>query len=639
MQKVLQRQPATVGGALVLVIALWAMTPAAQGQVPMVAPGNGPGPVMSQPRAGGGEAASTSAPSPSIIHRIRGPNERLELTVNTSRILTLDQKIPQAQVNNPDLLELHPLSPNELQVFGKAPGVTQINLWSETQKIYTIDVIVYGDAQALMMTIKSLFPNAVVRAIPVSNGVILAGYVDQPEHVSKIVEIAQEYYPKVINNMQVAGTQQVLLHVKVMEVSRTKLRSLGFDFAQITNGSLVYSSVSGLIGAVTQSSGVNTIATSGNQTLTFRIAEGNSTFFGVLRALRQDNLMKVLAEPTLVTVSGRPAFFQVGGEIPILVPESLGTVAIEYKKYGTQIDFVPIVLGNGRIRLEVKPRVSEIDPTRSVTINSTTVPGMRVREVETGVEMVAGQTLAIAGLVQNRVDASHRGFPVLADVPYLGAAFRSVQEENNEIELMIMVTPELAEAVNACDMPPCGPGLSTRSPNDWDLFLNGHLEVPNCCPPGGQNACPPSAVDAAAGGDPMSAGLVQPAPAVSHGPPPLRDVPAEAIQTPLPAPTAAPAAPTQPTPPPAPMPKDVQNRRPTSRPTDVGTAGADARPAGASRRPSQESAPTPLPAGSATTGMPTRTAKPARGAPATPAATVTSDGEPAFLGPVGYERN
>jgi pilus assembly protein CpaC len=181
----------------------------------------------------------------------------------------------------------------------------------------------------------------------------------------------------------------------------------------------------------------------------------------------------------LVTVSGRPASFTVGGEFPILVPAGLGTVSIEYKTFGTQVDFVPIVLGNGRIRLEVRPRVSELDAARGVTLNNSTVPALQVREVDTGVELRAGQTLALAGLVQNRIEVENKGLPILADLPYFGAPFRRVSEKNNEIELLIMVTPELVEAMEQHEVPPVGPGMHTISPSDHDLYWRGHLEVPN----------------------------------------------------------------------------------------------------------------------------------------------------------------
>lgn len=424
---------------------------------------------------------------PSLIYKVMSVQQRLEMTVNASRRLEMDQKIPEAQVNNPDIVDLTPLAPNVVQVSAKNPGVTQVNLWGEDKQIYTIDVIVYRDVRELELLLESQFPNAKLKVVPVGNGVMISGYVDQPEQVSLITRIAEEYYPKVIPAMTVSGVHQILLHVRVMEVSRTKLRSLGFDFAQFSGDNYVVSSVSGLLSAFGGG-----VATSGQETFSFGVVDGSSAFFGVLEAMRQDQLMKILAEPTLVTVSGRPAFFQVGGEFPILVPQSLGTVSIEYKKFGTQVDFVPIVLGNGRIRLEVRPRVSEIDNTRSVTLDSTTVPGLRTREVDTGVELNAGQTLAIAGLVQTRVESENKGLPWASEVPYLGALFRRVRHYNNEIELLILVTPELVEAMDVHEVPLCGPGSRTTDPNDWDLFMRGHLEVPNCCPPCGMDgvSCP-----------------------------------------------------------------------------------------------------------------------------------------------------
>lgn len=427
-----------------------------------------------------------SAQSPGqVVVQVTGPSQRQEITVNTSRILTLDKRIPQAQVNNPEILDITALAPNQIQIYAKKPGVTQVNLWDDQGNIYTVDVIVFGDARELDLLLKSQFPDCAIKVIPVASGVLLSGYVDQQEHVSRIIQIAEEYYPRVINNLRLGGVQEVLLHVKVMEVSRTKLRSLGFDWSQISGQNVIRSSASGLLPGVTAAGaaagGAASAVTSGSETFFFSVFDGGDAFFGVLEALRQDNLMKVLAEPTLVTVSGRPAFFQVGGEFPIIVPQSLGTVSIEYKRYGTQVDFVPIVLGNGRIRLEVRPRVSEIDPTRSVTMNSITVPGLRVREVDTGVEMKAGQTLALAGLVETRVEAERRGVPFISDVPYIGAAFRRVAERSNDVELLILVTPELVDAMDPEQVPPCGPGTQTASPNDWELYMKGYIEVPRCC--------------------------------------------------------------------------------------------------------------------------------------------------------------
>jgi len=433
-------------------------------------------------------ALAQTMPNPSIVQKLENASERLEMIVNTSRILTLDQKIPQAQVNNPEVLQIVPLSPNQIQISAKKAGVTEVNLWTEDQKIHTIDVIVFPDARELTEMLKSNFPNASLTVTPVASSVRISGYVDQPEHVPQIMRIAEEYYPKVINSITVSGVQQVLLHVRIMEVSRTKLRRLGFDFSNLNGNNLVASSVSGLLsGSVRSLQGV----VPESSTFNFQVVDPGSSFFGILDALRDDRLLKILAEPNLVAISGRPAQFLVGGEIPILVPQSLGTNSIEYKDYGTQLDFVAIVLGDGNIRLEVRPQVSELDYANGVELYGISVPGLRSRRVETGVEMKAGQTLAIAGLIQNRIEAQRSGLPWISDVPYLGAAFRKVEDENNEIELLILVTPELVGPLDPDQVPPCGPGTATDEPNDCELYLKGFIEVPRCCGPyGGADGAP-----------------------------------------------------------------------------------------------------------------------------------------------------
>ncbi len=425
-------------------------------------------------------------PTEQVTFRIDGASQRLEMVVASSRILTLKYKIPRLLVNNPEIVRAAPISPNQVQLSALRPGVTQLNVWDENQQLYTVDVSVIPDARQLQLLIKSEFPDASVRVRPLANSVYLTGYVPSPATVASIVRMAEDYYPSVINNLTIGGVQQVLLKTKVMEVSRTKLRSAGFDWTYFDGSDFVVQSVSGLVaGGATAGS----FAATGGDTVRFGIVDGNHSFNGFIEALRQNDLIKVLAEPTLVTVSGRPASFNSGGEFPIIVPQSLGTVSIEYRQYGTRVDFVPIVLGNGNLRLEVRPQVSEIDPSRSVVINSVSVPALRTRWVDTAVEMKAGQTLALAGLIQTRVEAQDRGIPWLADLPWFGAPFRRVQEVQNEVELLIMVTPEFVEAADPHEIPACGPGQSTASPNDVELYFRDYIEVPKCCPDGSCSSC------------------------------------------------------------------------------------------------------------------------------------------------------
>lgn len=458
------------------------------------------------------QASPFDLPQKTIMRKLQNASEKMEMVVNTSRILTLDKPIPQAQVNNPELLSLTPLSPKQVQMSAKKPGVTQVNIWSDDGQIYSIDVLVVGDAQELRVILQAQFPSSALKVVPVglggegSGSVYISGYVDRPEDVTQVTQIAEQYYPKVINNVTVSGVQQVLLHAKVMEVSRTKLRTLGIDWAQISGNNLVASGVSGLLGGVT--AGSEKLAThpvtgeailevtppsvtaTGDPTFQFSVVDGDNAFFGILEALREDQLAKVLACPTLVTVNGQPASFLVGGEVPVPVPQSLGTISIEYKRYGTQLNFVPLVLGDGRIRMEVRPRVSELDRSTALFMDGYYIYGFRSREVRTSVEMNAGQTLAIAGLINERTESERRGLPWVSDIPVLGTFFRRVTEKNNEIEMLVFVTPELVDALDPDEVPAGGPGENSCRPTDFQLYWKGHIET-DCCDSncGGCNTC------------------------------------------------------------------------------------------------------------------------------------------------------
>lgn len=427
-----------------------------------------------------------------IVHRVESSNETLEMTVNTSRILTIGKPLPRVQVNNPEVAEITALSDTQVQVMAKKPGVTQVNLFDEDDKVYSVDTIVYPDARELTLLLRTQFPTAALKVVPTANSVIISGYVDDPSQVQRIVDIATDYAPKVLNNIKVGGVQQVLLEVKVMEVSRTKLRNLGFDWGNIgSRGDFAVNGVSGLLNtAVNQSSGSSTGAATalgtlqpGNaQNFSFGVLGAGNQFFGVLDMLTQKSVAKVIAEPKLVTVSGRPAQFMVGGSFPIIVASAFYQ-SVQWRNYGTQVDFVPIVLGNGAIRLEVRPQVSELDPSRGTTVNGTTVPAIIMRQVDTAAELRAGQTLALAGLVQQRVETASRGLIAVSELPLLGIPFRHMGDQYNEIETLIMVTPHLIDGMDACQVPPGGPGYATAVPDNHELYCRGHVEVPNMMGP------------------------------------------------------------------------------------------------------------------------------------------------------------
>lgn len=395
--------------------------------------------------------------------------QRLDMIVKSSRILRLQGRIPKFQVHNEEVLTATPVSENQIQVFAKVPGTTQLNLWDNNEKLYTVDVTITADAREVEGILASQLPQAMLRVTPLDDSAILSGTVTSADDVDRAVAIVEQFYARVINNIQVVGVQQVLLHTKIMEVSRTKLRDLGIDWSMTGSGSLVANAPSGLLSF--------NPAVPPSDLTTVGIVAGD--FDSLIRALRQDDLVKLLAEPTVVATHGRPARFNVGGRVPFIVPSGNGAVSITYEEFGTSVDFLPFVVGPGRIRLEVRPEVTEPDASRGINANGISVTGFTTRYVETAVEMQAGQTFAIAGLLQSRTESTVSRTPFFGELPYVGALFRRVRERRNDIELMITVTPEFVEAMEPHEVPCGGPGLSTTSPTDKELYWKGYIEVPN----------------------------------------------------------------------------------------------------------------------------------------------------------------
>jgi len=425
------------------------------------------------------------------IDRSSAQRQTIEMVINTSREITADQTFKTVRIQNPKVLTALPLpGGNRLQLSALASGVTQVDLVGADDSVHTIEIMVLGDVRELESILRKTFPSANLSIIPIQGGCIVNGYVNSDEHVQVVDQIANQYFPVVINRVQVTGIHTIQLETQIMEVSRTKLRALGIDWAFANGDDVITSTVSGLLTA----QGTN-FAGTGNQTFTVGVVENGSSFFTAIRALRQNSLVKVLASPTLTAVDGRPASFNAGGEIPIVVPAGLGQVGVQYREFGTRLDYVAKVRGNGRIWLEVRPYVSEIDPSRGVTIQGVSVPGLRSRFLETGVEMGAGQTLALAGLLQVKSETISTGIPGLSEMPYLGALFRSTREEQNEIELLITVTPNFAGPMDPCEVPAMAPGTFTDSPTDSELYWRGYMETPV------NEAC----MDGSAGGN----GLIQ----------------------------------------------------------------------------------------------------------------------------------
>ena len=418
------------------------------------------------------------------------------MTVNSSIILMTEKNIPRVQVDNPELLTLTRLSARQVQVHAKKTGLTKVTLWDEENNVYTVDVSIYGDTRELTELLRAEFPGAAITVRPTAAGVVLGGFVDRADDVNRIVTMApgllSQGDQQHLRRRRAAGDSAregdgSLAHRSCATPASTSpkcsaraTRSSRSTAAGLTKLATLPQVVAGASAARRQRRRSPRCVNSLSQpTISLGVLnQFNNGFYGFIQFLQRNNILKVLAEPTLVTTSGRPAYFLSGGEMPIPVPQSLGTMSIQFRKFGTQVDFVPIVLGSGRIHLEVRPKISEIDPTVSITLNGSTIPGFRTRECDTGVEMNAGQTMALAGLIQTDVQSQVQGIPYLMDIPYLGLAFRRTTDTIEETELLITVRPELGEAMNCEQVPPVGPGVGTMIPDDCGFYFKGYNEVP-----------------------------------------------------------------------------------------------------------------------------------------------------------------
>jgi len=410
--------------------------------------------------------------------------QSIELVIGSSRLLTMPFNIPKVVVEDPAVVTATPFSKNQILVRGLQTGITGVGIVDENDKSYTVEINVVNDVRQLQAVINQTFPTSNITVRPLKSSVILVGTVPSPEMAAQVVDVAKKFSPEVFQNLQVSGAQNIALQMKVYEVSRTKLRRMGTDWAFGTRKSFGIQSVSDVL---TASTGTSNLFGSTSDTLRLGVVNGSNQFFGALEYLEQHDVAKLLDEPTLVTLNGRPAEFLEGGEIPILVNAGLGVASVEFRPFGTKVDFLPIVLGNGRLRLDLRYEVSQIAEGLS---GDTDTPGFLVRRANVAVEMNAGHTLVVAGDIQERIVSSKRGIPGLMHMPWIGAAFRKNQEQVIETELVVIATPRFIGEVDPSMLPELGPGQATYLPTNPEFFGRGYMETPRCEPAVDQDGGP-----------------------------------------------------------------------------------------------------------------------------------------------------
>lgn len=413
---------------------------------------------------------------------VRTQAANLRLVERASRLVELPDNITHVTDFDPNVVAVDPISPTTVRVTATAPGVTTIVFTDVNEVGRSLEVFVAGDTRHLEAHLEYLFPDVAIKAFQVGQNVVLRGVVSKPSQITEIVDVAREFYPQVHNQLQVATNDRVVLHAKVAEVNRSRLRQFGANFA-IAGTSGIFNNATGGVGPASAITAANPIfslldGTLPNPNLSFAFTASGTQYGAFIEALKQEALLRILAEPSVTVTSGRPGTVLSGGEFPILVPQGLGQTAIEFREFGISIEALCVVLGDGRVRLDISPEVSDLDFANGVTLDGIRIPGLTTRRVNTQAEMRFGETLVLGGLISKRRIGSTSKVPYLGELPVIGAAFSRKRYEEAETELLIMVTPVPAAPYGPGECIPPAPGESSSDPTDCELYWAGMLELP-----------------------------------------------------------------------------------------------------------------------------------------------------------------
>lgn len=421
-----------------------------------------------------------SAASKRLVSTIPTSTElvNMELSLGQTHLIRLPAgvRLQKVKVDDEKIVQVEVTSPREVVLHGKAVGSTSVMIWDRSGQATVVNVSVTGttmsmDAVALQKKLQQMLPNE--RGITVGtagSSLVLTGTVADAVKVDKAMALADAYAGKenkTINMLQVAAPQQVMLEVKMAEVSKNLLDKLGAQFnASRVNGGVAYAIASGFLSLT----GADPLSPGGLLTL----HHGNTNI--KLDAENKDGIVKILAEPNIIAISGQEGSFLAGGKLFIPVPQTstggASTITLEEREFGVGLKFTPTVLEGDLINLRVAPEVSELS-SAGVTIGGSVFPSFTTRRVSTTVQLHDGQSFAIAGLIKSNVTETIRRFPILGNIPILGALFRSSEFQNEKTELIFVVTPRLVKP-----LPPnyALPTDKFNVPSSSEFFLNGNLE-------------------------------------------------------------------------------------------------------------------------------------------------------------------
>lgn len=449
------------------------------------------------------QPAQTGAEQSRVIRVTRdlsGTPQHIALALNQAVVVELDRDVRDVVVANPAIADAVVKTPRRIFLMSLKSGQTNaLLLDAQGAQIADLQISVASNVGDLNDQLARQLPGAHVHAEALGDSVVLSGYANTVQQAAQADALAQRMVVppnKVVNNISIGQRQQVLIQVRVSEMSRAISKQLGINLLAVGSAggvpivlqtdnqfSLVGRALSNMIGSLGNTSYASCVATHSQMC---PITTTN-TASGVLQALEQVGLVHTLAEPNLTAVSGEAAKFLAGGEFPVPVSHDLtGNITVEYKPFGVGLSFTPVVLSEGRISLQISTEVSELTNTGAFTLNGgvnsqgqavqgLTLPALSVRRTETTVELPSGGSLAIGGLIQQQTKQNLDGLPGVKDLPVLGALFRSRDFQNNETELVVTVTAYLVNPVAPAQL--AGPDDGFAPASDLDTILRGRVNA------------------------------------------------------------------------------------------------------------------------------------------------------------------
>ena len=403
-------------------------------------------------------------------------SESIVVPLNRAIVLEADQSFAELSVANPGIADIATLSDRTIYVLGKTPGRTTLTLLGADGRLITnVNIVVNPDLAELKELINEIMPGEKIEIRAANDGVVVSGVASSARVLARVIELAHRYSGKVSNLATVGGAQQVMLKVRFAEMSRSVAKGLSGSVATTATTADTVTGTGVVTGAL-----LSTLVPSNATTLGAGTVGAISSVFNLggtavevlMEALESKGLVRTLAEPNLVTVSGNEASFLAGGEVPIPVSSDGGTITVDYKPFGVQMQFTPTVIDGDLINLSLETEVSEIDLGNTVDIgNDISLPTLTIRRASTVVEMKDGESIAIAGLLQDNFSDNISQVPWLGDLPILGALFRSTSYARDQTELVIIVTPHLVTPVDGSSL--ILPTDRVRIPTEGELFLLG----------------------------------------------------------------------------------------------------------------------------------------------------------------------